>query len=182
MSDLTIELFCTVDGFAAGTDSPAYFGYDGPDLSRWIEDRIHAPQVIVMGRKTYTALADHGAAEADDPLSVRMTETPKLVFSSTLTEPPVWANTTVIAEDPAVVLARMKQEDGDPLRVIGSLSLGCSLIALGLVDRICLLTFPLLLGDTGAEPIFAEVGDQPLRLAGTEVLDGRLLYLDYRID
>jgi len=47
-----------------------------------------------------------------------------------------WANSTVIGEDPAVAVPRLKQEPGDPLRVIGSMSLGCSLIQLGLVDRL----------------------------------------------
>jgi len=39
-----------------------------------------------------------------------------------------------------------------------------------------------LLGETGEKPILAQVGDQRVRLTTTEVLDDRLVYLDYRLE
>ena len=32
MRELTVDLFSTVDCWGRGRNSPAYFGYDGPDL------------------------------------------------------------------------------------------------------------------------------------------------------
>lgn len=32
MREPTVDLFITLDGFAYGEGSPAYFGYHGPDL------------------------------------------------------------------------------------------------------------------------------------------------------
>jgi dihydrofolate reductase len=86
MRNLTADLFISLDGFASGTNEAAYFGYDGPELSSWIQRESNQPQIILMGRNTYVALA-HFAAEATDPNSVRMRELPKLVFSNTLNEP-----------------------------------------------------------------------------------------------
>jgi dihydrofolate reductase len=49
----------------------------------------------------------------------------------------------------------LKQQRGDPLRSIGSISLGNSIMQLGLVDRLRLMVFPLVLGSAGRGPIYA---------------------------
>jgi dihydrofolate reductase len=166
VAELTADLFCTVDGWAAGLDAPAFFGCDGPDLRQWIADELARPQVLVMGRGTYEMLApmprDGG----------RMDTVPKLVVSRTLTGPLDWnarATPDLAAE-----------RGGDPLRVIGSLTLVRSLLAGGLVDRLRLLVFPQVLGATGREPVFAGLPDLHLDLVTTQVLDSRLVLLDYR--
>jgi hypothetical protein len=57
MSELIADLFVSVDGCAKGSRSPAYFGFGGLDLDRWIDDQMKRPQRHLMGRKTYEALA-----------------------------------------------------------------------------------------------------------------------------
>lgn len=186
---VSVELFCSVDGYGFAKDYPPYFGYGGPDLDRWIEARTSAPHVEVMGRKTFQELAeivasieDPSAGVGDGGSFAEMLRMPKIIFSSTLTEPLAWPNCTLIGGDAVDAVRRLKQEDGDPLRVSGSLSLGCSLIRAGLVDQVSLVVFPLLVGDSGAKPILAEVHDHSLTLTGSEVLDGRLIALDYRLE
>ena len=76
MRQLTVDLFCTVDGWLRGRNSPAYFGYDGPDLRAWIDDQVARPQVILMGSNTYRALVQFAAA-GDDPTSKRWTSCPR---------------------------------------------------------------------------------------------------------
>jgi len=95
MRELTADLFISLDGFASGVDQPAYFGYFGPDLGNWVRDHLDQPQVIIMGRATYAALAGFSAS-ATDEVSVRMSNLPKLVFSSTLKEPLGWKNTRLL--------------------------------------------------------------------------------------
>ena len=75
---------------------------------------------------------------------------------------------------------RLKAEAGDPLRVIGSLSLTASLFAAGLVDRVTVVVFPLVLGETGEQPILRGLPDVNLELLGTEVLDDRLVVMEYK--
>jgi dihydrofolate reductase len=171
--ELTVDLFITLDGWAAGTDSPAYFGYAGPDLERWILAELREPQLLVMGRRTYEALApmaQHGTDEA----TARMNELPKVVLSRTLTDPLDW-NARVGTD-----VRALKDGRGDPLRTIGSVSLVKDLLAEKLVDRLRLVVFPQILGATGAEPTFAGLPDIDLELIRTETLDGRLLVLEYR--
>jgi dihydrofolate reductase len=172
LRSLTADLFLTVDGFARGEHSAAFFGYDGPDLASWISEQMSTPHVIVMGANTYRALA---GMSSDDP----MTATSKIVFSRSLRPPLEWANTTLIADDVTTAVPALKRADGAPLRVIGSISLVRTLLRLGLLDRLRLMVFPQLLGDSGREPAFAELPDIDLHLDSTTVLDGRVLLIEY---
>lgn len=178
MRNLIADLFISLDGFASGTNEEAYFGYDGPELSSWIQKESNQSQVILMGRNTYEALA-HFASEATDPLSVRMRELSKLVFSNTIHEPLTWQNTRVIAGNLAQQIRALKQQSGDPIRTFGSMQLVKGLVQLGLVDRLRLMVFPLILGSTGREPIYAEFQRTALHLAGNKVIDSRLVLLEY---
>jgi len=179
MRELTADLFISLDGFASGVKQPAYFGYFGQNLGDWVRDQLAHPQVIVMGRVTYAALAGFSAS-ATDELSVRMTSVPKVVFSSTLKEPLAWKNTRLITGAVADEMKALKQQPGDPLRSIGSVSLVKSMMQLGLVDRLRLIVFPVILGGVGREPIFAGYPHGSLELVDTKVLDSRLVLLEYR--
>lgn len=179
MRELTADLFISLDGFASGVDQPPYFGYFGQDLGRWVREHLEQPQVIIMGRATYVALARFSAS-ATDEVSVRMSELPKLVFSSTLREPLAWKNTRLLKSAVTDEINALKQEPGDPLRSIGSISLVKSMMQLGLVDRLRLMVFPLMLGSAGREPIFAGYPQAGLELIDMNVLDSRLVLLEYR--
>ena len=179
MRELTADLFISVDGFASGEKEASFFGYFGEELGRWVSDHLHQPQLLIMGRVTYEALAQFSASGADE-MSVRMTELPKVVFSSALKEPLVWKNTRLVKDSVADELRALKQQPGDPLRSIGSISLVKSMMQLGLVDRLRLIVFPVVLGVVGREPIYAGYPRTGLELIDTKVLDSRLIVLEYR--
>jgi len=67
-----------------------------------------------------------------------------------------------------------------PLRSHGSLSLNRALMAAGLVDRVQLTIFPVISGQTGADPIFRDAADFDLELLESRTLDGRIQELVYR--
>ena len=171
MRELTVDLFSTVDGWAGGRESPAYFGYDGPDLQAWIAAQMATPQVVVMGRRTYEVLREMSREAGDDGMDAL----PKAVATRTLTGELDW-NATAVAD-----VRALKESDGDPLRTFGSLTLVRSLLTDGLVDRLRLVVFPQILGVTGIEPIFPGLPDLTLHLEHSEVLDGRLLAVTYRL-
>ena len=179
MRELIADLFISLDGFASGTDEAAYFGYFGQDLGNWVHEHLAARQVILMGRVTYEALARF-AVSATDEVSARMRTLPKLVYSNTLCEPLAWNNARVIKGDVGAAITALKQQEGEPLRSIGSIRLVRSLAKLGLIDRFRLMVFPLILGETGREPIYADYPRVALELLGTKVLDSRLILLEYR--
>src|SRR5215210_1223142 len=134
MRELIADLFVTLDGYAYGEGAPAYFGYFGPDLERLIGDSVAAPQIMLMGRKTYEMM---WAIVRDQPVegADRMNELPKVVFSGTLEEPLGWDNSRLLRGDLVGEIRSLKDRDGDPLRTIGSLSVVKALLEAGLVDR-----------------------------------------------
>ncbi len=95
MRELISDLFISLDGFASGVDQPPYFGYFGPDLDSWVREHLAPPQLIILGRVTYEALAQF-APSATDEISVRMNALPKLVFSNSLADPLAWKNTRLV--------------------------------------------------------------------------------------
>ena len=108
-----------------------------------------------------------------------MAEIPKVVFSTTLEPPLAWANTTVVAEDAVSALRTMKQDGSTPLRTMGSISLNKALLSEGLVDYLQLMVFPVVTGQTGLDPIFAEWPDLDLELVTSRTFDGRTQLLQY---
>lgn len=109
-----------------------------------------------------------------------MGELPKVVFSGTLEKPLEWSNSRLVKGDLVEEVRSLKAEGGDPLRTIGSISVVNSLLRAGLVDRLRLVMFPQILGETGREWIFDGLPDIDLELVGTDVQDGRLIVLEYR--
>jgi dihydrofolate reductase len=176
--ELVADLFLSVDGFAAGSRSPGYFGFGGPDLERWIGEEMERGYLSVMGRRTY-ALLSSLPEPARDESWYRMAQAPTVVFSRTL-ESASWPGATINDRDVVDEVPALKAEAGTDLRTVGSLSLVRQLLAAGRLDRLRLMVFPLIVGETGREPFFAQLGDVALELESETVLDGRAVLLDYR--
>ncbi|WP_432994115.1 dihydrofolate reductase family protein [Dactylosporangium sp. CA-233914] len=163
MAELVADLFVSADGFAAGEDVGAFFGYDGPDLQAWIAEEAARPQHLLMGRVTYEALPMPG---------------PRIVYSNTLTE--AEPGVRILGGDLAGSVARLKHDSDVMIRTIGSLRLVGGLLRAGLVDRLRLMVFPITLGADGREPAYAGYPRSGYDLVGSKVLDARIVLLDYR--
>lgn len=174
MQTLTVDVFISADGWAGSENSPGYFGYHGPELEQWIATESALPQLVVLGRRTYEALA--GVPDEPGP---GVSELNAVVFSTTL-ETVSWPNARLHRGDLVVEVGRLKAESDVPLRTMGSLSVARQLLDAGLVDRLRLMTFPLLVGASGREPFFAGVAAADLELVGQRALDGRVLLVEYR--
>jgi dihydrofolate reductase len=177
-SNLIVDFFISVDGWAGSDGLPGYFGYLGPELQEWIMAELDAPQLVVMGRRTYQTLAglpEQAHGQAWD----RTAQLDKVVFSRTLTHAD-WPNTRICRRDLVDEIQEMKAGGNLPLRLWGSLSLARQLIAAGLVDRLRLMIFPLIAGPSGREAAFADMASADLELAGHRALDGRVLLAEYR--
>ena len=76
------------------------------------------------------------AAEQDNPaVSAKMNGLDKIVVSRTLGTAD-WAPTQVIGSDVAEALAKLKQQPGKNMMIMGSSALTVSLIGMGLVDEV----------------------------------------------
>ncbi len=133
---------------------------------------------MLIGRRTYEML--NGLPdEARDEGWKTMTTTPGWLFSRTL-KAANWSGLSIVRDDLVGFVRELKHTDGCELRTLGSLSLLRQLLAADLVDRLKLVVCPLILPQTGVEPIFAGLPDMGFDLLSTRVLDGRVLLLEYR--
>jgi hypothetical protein len=169
MSELIADLFISVDGCAKGSRSPLF--------------RIRRlASTAGSARRWATATAPYGP-EAYGPGRCRNPFTRGL--ASLAARPPrvlgpadrFWHAT--VSDDLVGTVGRLKAGDTD-LRTIGSLSLVSQLLQAGLVDRLRLLVFPLIAGETGQEPAFAQLPDIGLDLVGHSVLDRQIVLSEYR--
>jgi dihydrofolate reductase len=178
MPDLVCELIISLDGFARGQRSPAYYGYFGPDFADWIKTNMAVPHRMLIGRLTYELLEGLPAQARDEGWET-MTTTPGLLFSGTL-EATDWPGLKIVRDDLVGIVRELKSTDGPELRTLGSLSLVRQLLAAGLVDRLKLVVCPLILPQTGIERTFEGLPDIAFDLVSTRVLDERVLLLEYR--
>jgi dihydrofolate reductase len=106
-----------------------------------------ASDVQLMGRVTYEEFAAAWPAmeETAGEFGAKMNAMPKVVVSTTLTDP-AWTNTTVATGDvPSTVAALKEQYQGDIL-VAGSATLIAALREHDLVDEYRLMVHPVVLG------------------------------------
>jgi len=174
---VTADLFISADGWARGAESPGYFGYLGPDLQQWIDEESAAPQHVLMGRRTYEALAGL-PEEVKDAGYERMANLPKTVFSRTL-KTVAWPNSTIESDDLVKSVLALKESSDVPLRTMGSVSVVKQLINSGLLDNLRLMVFPLLCGPTGREWAYDGLNESELTLTSQRVLDNRILLIEY---
>jgi dihydrofolate reductase len=100
----------------------------------------------LFGRKTYEKMAAYWpTAPEDDPYGRHMNSTPKYVASRTLQDVE-WQNSTLIEGDVAEKVARLKEQPGKNIAVLGSGDLVQTLLEHDLVDEFFLAVYPLVLG------------------------------------
>jgi dihydrofolate reductase len=124
-------------------------GPGGPRDMSWIVRHATTPLRLIagattalMGRMTYEGFA--AADPIDREFSRWLNSVRKMVISRTLTGTP-WSNTRITADDPAAVVKRLRDEDGDVL-VLASASIIRELLAVGELDRLSITLCPELVG------------------------------------
>ena len=122
---------------------------------------------MLMGRKSYELFSPVWPGMEDFS---HYKDLPKYVVSTTLTDDDLvsdWGPTTILRSLDEV--AALKESEGGPIIIHGSVTLNHALADAGLIDRYHLLVFPLLLG--AGEKLFSDTDKdtQKLRLVDSEV-------------
>lgn len=177
MPELLVDFIISLDGYASAEGWPGFWGLEGPEYLGWLAESPERDHTVLMGANTYRLMSGF-AASGEEGLS-ELTEAPKVVFSSSLTEPLEWANTRLVREDPVEAVRSLKAGGSPGLRTLGSLTLCRSLLEAGLVDRFRVVVFPVVTGNTGHERIYDGWPDVALEMVGNRLFDGRLQLLEY---
>jgi dihydrofolate reductase len=131
---------------------------------------------MLLGRKTYEGFADAWPSREGE-FADKFNNMPKYVVSSTLKDPE-WTNTTVLGDDLAAEVSRLKEEVDGEIVVHGSAQLAQALVDQGLVDELRLMVFPVVLG--AGKRLFGETSDKrPLRLSDSKIVGDGVAILTY---
>ncbi|MGW4380801.1 dihydrofolate reductase family protein [Kitasatospora sp. NPDC004531] len=184
MRRLIYGMNLTLDGFiAAPGDDIGWSGPPSPELFRWWLDHERASSLSLYGRKLWETMSAYwptgdqqpGATPAEVEFARNWRATPKLVFSSTITD--VDWNTRLFAGDAVPEIRRLKSEDGGPMTIGGATLAGAAMRA-GLIDEYVIATHPVLVG--GGTPFFTPLdGWVNLSLLETRTFPGGVVLTRY---
>jgi len=190
MGELIVTEFMTLDGVGQAPGGPdedrdggfTHGGWQAPvadeESGEVIFEQARSMDALLLGRRTYEIFADYWPnAPAEVPFTSLLNGVPKYVASRTLAGPLAWEGSTLVADDLAESITALKRRH-DEVHVIGSLDLLQSLLRFGLVDRMNLWMYPLLLGS--GKQVFAD-GTVPtaLRLIESVTYPSGTLHLTY---
>ena len=165
----------TDGGFAHGA---WFIPYWHDDIGGYFTETLSQCDTLLLGRKTYETYARAWPPRAGvDGYADRMNSIPKHVVSTTLTRP-AWHNSTVISEDIATAIDRLKAQPGGDILVFGSGKLVVYLMQHDLVDEYHLLIYPVVLGH--GQRLFPTGSSMNLQRIASQLFPSGVMGLLYR--
>jgi dihydrofolate reductase len=153
--------------------------YNDPVMGRVMAEGMASSGSLLLGRRTYEDFYGFWPRQADNPFTEVLDNTLKYVASTTLAEPLPWQRSRLLDGDAAEAVARLKQEPGRDLVVLGSGELVQALRRRDLVDEYQLLIHPLVLGS--GRRLFPDGGTpETLRLVDSVTTTKGVIIATYR--
>jgi dihydrofolate reductase len=152
MKKLKLQMQITVNGFIAkpGGELDWMTWNWSDDIKAYVTDLTNSIDTIILGKKLAEGFIPYWAdvkANPDHPENEAgkiFTNTPKIVFSKTLTKS-MWDNTTVVNGDLGNEIKRLKEKPGKEIIVYGGAKFVSSLIKEDLIDEYYLFVNPVVI-------------------------------------
>ena len=156
VSRIVVLNHLTLDGVMQGPGRPDEDTRDGFQHGGWsVTDndevmgqamgaRMVQSSGLLLGRRSYEDMLAYWNT-TDSPFADALNNAPKYVASHT-SEPLAWPNSTLLTGDVPMAVAKLKQDEGNDLHIMGSGMLIQSLMPHGLIDEYMLMIHPIVLG------------------------------------
>jgi dihydrofolate reductase len=175
MRKLTGAVFLSLDGIMQAPGGPEEdqsggFQFGGWTAPFWDEDMgpfekiLGSEYDLLLAKRTYDIFSAYWPYNQDNPIGARFQRINKYVLTHS-DEPLSWENSHKLSGDTAVAVEELKRSEGPDLLIQGSSTLYAPLISAGLIDRLVLMTFPVVLGE--GKSIF----DGSLKPSGLKLAD-----------
>jgi dihydrofolate reductase len=163
MRKLTGAVFQSLDGVMQAPGGPdedptSGFRFGGWSFHFWDESLekpfgkvIGADFDLLLAKRTYDIFAAYWPHNQDQPVGEHFQRINKYVLTHS-DKPLEWENSHKLSGDTAEAVAELKQSEGRDLLIQGSSTLYMPLLEAGLIDRLVVMTFPVILG--GGKSIF----------------------------
>jgi dihydrofolate reductase len=172
--------FVSLDGVVESPDK-LHFPYFNDEMGDAIGAAMATSDAMLMGRVLYEEWATFWPKQDPDenPVAARMNGVRKYVVSTTLEEPLEWNNSTLIGDNVAEEILRLKEQPGKDISISGSPTLVRSLLEDDLLDELRLMVHPIVVGS--GKRLFEEGSDQKaLELLDSKTFSTGVLYLTYQ--
>jgi dihydrofolate reductase len=180
MRKVVASEFVSLDGVVESPDK-WHFPYFNDEMGDAIGAAMAASDAMLMGRVLYEEWAAFWPKQNPDenPVAARMNGVRKYVVSTTLEEPLEWNNSTLIGDNVAEEISRLKEQPGKDISISGSPTLVRSLFEENLLDELRLMVHPIVVGS--GKRLFEDGGDQrALQLVDSKIFSTGVLYLTYQ--
>jgi dihydrofolate reductase len=179
MARVVATMFVALDGVVQDPHTWS-FPYWSEETSAFKLQELRDTEALLLGRVTYEGFAAAWPGRTDpDGFAEKFNRMPKYVATRTLKKLE-WNNSHVLGPDVAAEVAKLKQQGGKDLTIHGSVTLLNHLLERGLVDRLNLLVYPLLLGK--GKRLFAEGTQAKLRLVESKLFPKGVQALVYEVE
>ena len=158
MRKITVTNNLTLDGVMqapAAKDEDTRGGFTHGGWARQYDDDVKQKEMaagmgkpgdMLLGRRTYEHFYKVWHGRTDNPFTPVLDRARKYVVSNTLKEPLVRENSVLVTGNAVDAVARLKQDGGNDIAILGSGALIRSLLPHDLVDEMVLLIYPLIVG------------------------------------
>ncbi|SAK89208.1 bifunctional deaminase-reductase-like protein [Caballeronia hypogeia] len=161
MRKLTVSAFISLDGVIQAPGGPdedrdgsfAFGGWTVPYADEAIGAHVHGllsqPFELLLGRRTYDIFASYWPNVPADSHSSAIADKFNAVAKHVAThrgDDLRWHNSHALNGELAGAVRALTHQDGADLVTFGSADMARQLLAAGLIDELCLLTYPVILG------------------------------------
>ena len=156
MRKLTGAVFVSLDGIMQAPGGPEEDQTSDFHLGGWVqplwdaemgpfEDIIMGEYDLLLGKRTYDIFSAYWPYNQDNPIGEKFQRINKYVLTHS-DEPLEWENSHRLSGDTADAISELKRSEGRDLLIQGSSMLYPPLLSARLIDRLVLMTFPIVLG------------------------------------
>jgi dihydrofolate reductase len=164
MRNVILLMHVSLDGFVAGPNGEMDWIRFDDQLVDDVAELTATADTALFGRVTYQMMEGYWPTAADSPDATKhdiehahwVNNAPKIVFSRTL-EKVEWQHSRIVRDHIPEEIARLKQQSGKNLLMIGSTATAHTFMQLGLIEEYRINVNPVVLGS--GIPLFAGIQD-----------------------
>lgn len=187
MRNMLLFMVTSIDGYIEGPEHDLSWHHVDEEFNDFAIKQLDEADTILMGRKTYQLMESYWPTQdalADDPVvAEKMNNMQKVAVSHSLenvVETDYWKNARLVKENVAGELAKLKEQEGKPIIVMGSNNLCVTLLELGLLDEIRIMVNPVALG--AGTQLFAGIDHkEAFTLTNTRTFKNGNVLLTYQV-
>ncbi|MBL7831120.1 MAG: dihydrofolate reductase [Saprospiraceae bacterium] len=182
MRKLKLQVQMTIDGFISGENGEMDWMMLNwtNDIKEYVTEITEPVDTILLGRKLAEGFIPHWteALKTNEEGAKKFVDTPKIVFSKTLTHSE-WDKTTIANGELENEINQIKNQDGGDIIAYGGGRFVSSLIKAKLIDEFHLFVNPVIIGK--GMQIFHLISEkQNFELVGIRQFDCGIVLLIYR--